>query len=211
MVDTTPEPKGSPVFIKPELIKKKSIIDLARGFSIKDSDAAKELFQLMDANRDGSITVDELELVVKELGVSADRSEVETLFKQLDLDDNGAISLQEFIQGLGKLNEARKASKKLTIHTDITRVEILEKENADLKEKNELFIRYFKENVVERILRKAQDESNANLYDVTRALLEVLDIPRIEKFEVYTGPLLTDESKKQYEALKQVVIAKLKR
>jgi len=64
---------------------------------------------------------------------------------------------------------------------------------------------------VERILRKAQDESNANLYDVTRALLEVLDIPRIEKFEVYTGPLLTDESKKQYEALKQVVIAKLKR
>jgi len=80
-----------------------------------------------------------------------------------------------------------------------------------LKEKNDLFTRYFKENLVERTLRKAQDECAANNIDATRAILEVLDFPRIEKFEAYTGPLISDESRKQYQILKQTVISKLKR
>jgi Ca2+-binding EF-hand superfamily protein len=56
-----------------------------------------EVFKALDSNGDGIIQRAELDRVLKESGFT--RQEADELFKYVDVDKDGKISLQEFLKG----------------------------------------------------------------------------------------------------------------
>jgi Ca2+-binding EF-hand superfamily protein len=55
------------------------------------------IFELFDSNDRGYITVDDLARVVKELGENFTRKELDEMIERADLDQDGAINRQEFV------------------------------------------------------------------------------------------------------------------
>jgi len=58
----------------------------------------KEAFAVFDENRDGKITVDELDRVVRRLDMRPTDSDLRDMIAEVDLDKDGAINLEEFKQ-----------------------------------------------------------------------------------------------------------------
>lgn len=63
---------------------------------------AQELFALCDANGDGGITLDEMHHVREQVGLALDADQLQAVFRALDADANGRLSLDEFLAGFGK-------------------------------------------------------------------------------------------------------------
>ncbi|KAK3729470.1 hypothetical protein QZH41_019787, partial [Actinostola sp. cb2023] len=64
-------------------------------------DRATELFSLCDQERKGFITKNDLVQVITELGLPLESKQVEQAFGKLDNDQNGYLTLDEFIEGFG--------------------------------------------------------------------------------------------------------------
>lgn len=62
---------------------------------------AVELFNLCDQDGKGYITESELQHVIAELGLPLDASQVKQTFNELDDDENGYLTLEEFTAGFG--------------------------------------------------------------------------------------------------------------
>jgi Ca2+-binding EF-hand superfamily protein len=62
---------------------------------------ATELFSLCDQEDKGFITENDLVQVISELGLPLDSKQVEQAFSKLDNDQNGYLTLEEFIEGFG--------------------------------------------------------------------------------------------------------------
>ncbi|PFX17650.1 EF-hand calcium-binding domain-containing protein 4B [Stylophora pistillata] len=62
---------------------------------------AVELFNLCDQDGKGYITESELQHVIAELGLPLDASQVKQTFNELDYDENGYLTLEEFTAGFG--------------------------------------------------------------------------------------------------------------
>lgn len=62
---------------------------------------AVELFNLCDQDGKGYITESELQHVIAELGLPLDSSQVKQTFNELDDDENGYLTLEEFTAGFG--------------------------------------------------------------------------------------------------------------
>ena len=60
-------------------------------------DDLKEAFSLFDKDGSGSISADELYLVLKSQGANPTKEEVRKLVDSIDLDGNGEIDLYEFL------------------------------------------------------------------------------------------------------------------
>ena len=63
---------------------------------------AKHFFNLIDKDGSGTLTSYELKSAFEEYGFSAE--EQETMFSLFDHDGSGSVTLNEFCQGLGKVN-----------------------------------------------------------------------------------------------------------
>lgn len=66
--------------------------------------ALRELFDMCDKDHSGDIDEAELCYIMIELGVQANPKEVHELFLQLDRNQDGAISFDEFISGVNQLH-----------------------------------------------------------------------------------------------------------
>lgn len=62
---------------------------------------AVELYNLCDLDGKGYITENELQSVIAELGLPLDASQVKQTFNELDDDENGYLTLEEFTAGFG--------------------------------------------------------------------------------------------------------------
>ena len=62
---------------------------------------AIELYNLCDNDGKGYITKDELQSVITELGLPLDAGQVKQTFNELDEDQNGYLTLEEFTAGFG--------------------------------------------------------------------------------------------------------------
>ncbi|GBN36431.1 Calcyphosin-like protein [Araneus ventricosus] len=57
-------------------------------------------FRLMDDNRDRKLDLEEMKLGLKEYGASLEDDEVAELFKELDKDESGTVSFEEFLKAV---------------------------------------------------------------------------------------------------------------
>ncbi|CAB3405116.1 unnamed protein product [Caenorhabditis bovis] len=60
----------------------------------------REVFKEFDKNGDGRITRQELEVALLQLGEKASNSKIEQMIEQADLDGNGCIDIDEFLNVL---------------------------------------------------------------------------------------------------------------
>ncbi|CCD69292.1 EF-hand domain-containing protein [Caenorhabditis elegans] len=67
--------------------------------SLKEAEI-REVFREFDKNGDGRITRQELEVALLQLGEKASNSKIETMIEQADLDGNGCIDIDEFLNVL---------------------------------------------------------------------------------------------------------------
>ncbi|GAB2837548.1 hypothetical protein GCM10022221_41170 [Actinocorallia aurea] len=62
---------------------------------------ARELFPVVDTNGDGQISREELARLYERNGTPISLEESDSIFGKADTDDDGLISLEEFIEFLG--------------------------------------------------------------------------------------------------------------
>ena len=63
--------------------------------------AAAATFAAVDADKSGKLDLEELVSALAAAGDAADRAEVEALFKRLDVNGDGAITMEEWVAGAG--------------------------------------------------------------------------------------------------------------
>ncbi|KAL3873879.1 hypothetical protein ACJMK2_036962 [Sinanodonta woodiana] len=62
----------------------------------------REAFSLFDKDGDGDISVKELGSVMKSLGQNPSEKELEDMIREVDVDGNGTIDFDEFLQMMGR-------------------------------------------------------------------------------------------------------------
>jgi len=67
----------------------------------------QQMFQKMDANGDGFVTLDEFSQVPRFKDM--EKEKVEAAFKRMDANNDGKISLEEFKAAIEKMSEHRKS------------------------------------------------------------------------------------------------------
>jgi calmodulin len=73
----------------------------------------RETFSLIDRNRDGKITMDELGELMQTLGNEPTEDELQRIFNLVDLDGNGAIDFPEFLTVIHMLNSSAQSEEEL--------------------------------------------------------------------------------------------------
>eukprot|EP00112_Aurelia_sp_Birch-Aquarium-sp1_P015199 Seg335.5 transcript_id=Seg335.5/GoldUCD/mRNA.D3Y31 product=Calmodulin protein_id=Seg335.5/GoldUCD/D3Y31 len=73
----------------------------------------KEAFSLFDAKGNGSISQQDLGIVMRSLGQSPTEKEVATMIKEVDVDGNGEIDFSEFVQMMKTQMKNRDMNKEL--------------------------------------------------------------------------------------------------
>ncbi|KXN82946.1 Calmodulin [Leucoagaricus sp. SymC.cos] len=68
----------------------------ATGSDPDEESDLREAFEYFDKNGDGSINVDELKIVMRNIGVYLTDEELDLMMKEADEDGNGVIDFQEF-------------------------------------------------------------------------------------------------------------------
>lgn len=95
-----------------KLTRQKTLVDFIEQVNDGQSKVIRELFSLCDNNGDGKISREELNSVMKDLGVATSDAEVNVLFDHLDIDKDGVISFQEFSRGVKSLQRSFKFNDK---------------------------------------------------------------------------------------------------
>jgi len=74
-----------------------SSLSIDRGVTAQDVDCLKDAFDLFDHNKDGKISVDELDKVMSTHGFRLTEQELTGMISRVDANANGAVDFHEFI------------------------------------------------------------------------------------------------------------------
>ncbi|KAK9684620.1 hypothetical protein RND81_10G221100 [Saponaria officinalis] len=77
--------------------KKKALRVIAEHLSVEEVEIIRDMFTLMDTDRDGRITYDELRTGLKKVGSQLGDSEIMLLMEVADVDGNGYLDYGEFV------------------------------------------------------------------------------------------------------------------
>ncbi|XP_020912619.1 calmodulin, flagellar, partial [Exaiptasia diaphana] len=64
--------------------------------------AYKEAFSVFDKNDDGTVTVSELDTVMRTVGVNPSEEQLQEMINDADLDGNGCVDFTEFLHMMSK-------------------------------------------------------------------------------------------------------------
>lgn len=78
-------------------LRKEALKVIATGMSPEEIAGLRSLFESLDTDRSGTVTVDELQDGLRRQGSAIAAAEVEALLKSLDVDSTGTIDWNEFI------------------------------------------------------------------------------------------------------------------
>lgn len=74
-----------------------------------DDQKSREAFVLFDVNGDGRITAAELESVLTSMGVSTSSAEVAQMIRDADLNGNGSVEFDEFLDMMRRYSESQRS------------------------------------------------------------------------------------------------------
>ena len=89
----------------------------------------KELSKLWDKNSDGDLSMAEVRVGVRALGIAANNAEIDKLFKSFDADHSGKLDLNELKPCIDELRNSAKAAK-AQAHAESKRAKICEERAA---------------------------------------------------------------------------------
>ncbi|XP_055912385.1 calcium-binding protein E63-1 isoform X2 [Eupeodes corollae] len=95
----------------PKSVKKKPFTEV----ELKDLRTA---FDLLDRNRDGRVTANELQFMLKNLGINVRDELIDDLIKEASHTGNGLIDEAEFLQWVGRIQALRDETDESTSKTD---------------------------------------------------------------------------------------------
>ncbi|KAK9805672.1 hypothetical protein WJX72_011131 [[Myrmecia] bisecta] len=89
-------------------LKKEALKVIASSMSPEEIAGLRSLFQAMDADRSGTITVEELRESLKKQGSAVSQEEITSLLSNIDVDANGTIDYEEFLAATVNLSQLEK-------------------------------------------------------------------------------------------------------
>ena len=81
------------------------------GISEEQVEEYRDAFEVFDKDKDGTITVKELQLVMENIGQKCTLAEAKSMIAEVDTDHNESIELEEFIQMMQKKSKQEKDGK----------------------------------------------------------------------------------------------------
>jgi len=75
-------------------------------------EALREIFDLIDEDDSGSISLDEIRVMLKKLNRSVSEEEIQGVMKSLDIDDSSAVDFEEFKNIFEMSDETRERKKR---------------------------------------------------------------------------------------------------
>ncbi|CAN6357975.1 unnamed protein product [Urochloa humidicola] len=77
--------------------KKKALLMVADYLPAEELEAIKELFHMLDTNKDGHLTIEELRKGLQSIGHNVHDTDVDMLMEAADIDGNGTLDCKEFV------------------------------------------------------------------------------------------------------------------
>ncbi|CAN6330864.1 unnamed protein product [Urochloa humidicola] len=77
--------------------KKKALLMVADYLPAEELEAIKELFHMLDTNKDGHLTIEELRKGLQSIGHNVRDTDVDMLMEAADIDGNGTLDCKEFV------------------------------------------------------------------------------------------------------------------
>ena len=93
----------------------------------------REAFNLIDIDRNGSIDVEELEMLLRALGLNPTKEEVSLMISEMDLNNNGRVDYNEFLMLMEQKMQQQDTEEEL-----IESFKILDKDGIGLISSTEL-------------------------------------------------------------------------
>jgi Ca2+-binding EF-hand superfamily protein len=81
---------------------KSQIKDHFATLSFDEKDQIRQIYQKVDKDGDGNVSKEEVKSCLIMLGLSSDDEKVDSLFNELDLDNNSKISKDEFLESMAR-------------------------------------------------------------------------------------------------------------
>jgi len=194
------------------LQRKKSAANFIESLEDSQVKQMEELFNLMDANKDGVVNKREMYNIMKQMGQDPTKEEVEELFSHLDLNGDGVLDFKEFIHGMKWLQKGFVMNKSRCDEDEPSNdknepISLSKEAKKEINEKKLKDRNIMLENCLKDIVTKGIEVAEGHYinkeYESCQIALNTLDFDSILAMEVFVGQITTEKQRDHYSKMKK--------